>query len=239
MDAISGSASAVISMVLIVAGVVWIVLLMVTRAKGGQARPPAAPWRRVATSFGALVVIVFVISRLHLHPAKAPPAKQGGNGKPAQAAAGPVHHHGVDVYIWMGVVLLVTAVVVAIAIRRARREAALAQPDPDERDASPFTAAVSALTGDQDPRTLVIDAYDAMEGALARPVRARAQDTPTEWLEKIAQERPWLRRSAAELTALFERARFSQLPVTESDALRAADLLTGMDADLRPEVGAQ
>ncbi len=238
VDAISGSASAVISMMIIAAGVIWIVFLMVTRAQGGVAKPPAAPWRRVVIAFTALVVVIVVVSHLHLHRALPAPAKPRGQTGPAHGGQGPVHHHGNDVYLWMAVVFVMTAVVTLVAIRRARRENETADEDSNDDETSPLGAAVSALAGDQHPRTRVIDAYAAMEQALARPVRARApHDTPEEWLEKIAQERPWLRGSAAELTELFERARFSRLPITEADAEHATAVLTGMNADLRPEVG--
>jgi hypothetical protein len=94
-------------------------------------------------------------------------------------------------------------------------------------------SATSALDLGTDPRGRVIAAYEAMESALARRTAARtAEQAPLEWLTGLGDVQEAAMQPARELTAIFERARFSSAPVTEADAQQARQLLEQLRATL-------
>lgn len=98
--------------------------------------------------------------------------------------------------------------------------------------------ATSALDLGTDPRGRVIAAYEAMESALARKTAARtAEQAPLEWLTGLGDVQDAAMQPARELTAIFERARFSSAPVTEADADRARQLLDRLRATLSARAG--
>jgi hypothetical protein len=76
-----------------------------------------------------------------------------------------------------------------------------------------------------DPRAAVIAAYGRLETALgAAGLQRRPSEAPLEFLERVLVERRVLEHSAGRLTALFERARFSDHEIDESmriDATRS------------------
>src|SRR5262249_44771938 len=93
--------------------------------------------------------------------------------------------------------------------------------------------ATSALDLGTDPRGRVIAAYEAMESARARRTAARAAERGRlEWLAGLGDVQDAAMQPARELTAIFERARFSSAPVTEADAERARQLLDQLRATL-------
>jgi Domain of unknown function (DUF4129) len=105
------------------------------------------------------------------------------------------------------------------------------EPEPDRDDV--LRSATAAITLGPDPRGRVIAAYEAMESALLGTGSPRAAATaPLEWLAGLAQSRPFAVEPARDLTEIFERARFSTAPITDSDADRARALLEGLRATL-------
>jgi hypothetical protein len=191
-------------------------------------------WRRIVVGVGALAAVLWLIHVLQLKSAPRSAPKQPGDAA-SKHGIGPTHHVGTDLLIWLGVLIVVLAVVMAMLVRNARHQVEAASTEDEQ---SPLVAAERALRGGTDPRTRVIDAYGAMEHALSTQARLdRApQQAPEEWLEHVARQRPVVASAAAELTRLFERARFSRLPVAESDADTAAVLVAGMRASLAREV---
>jgi 4-amino-4-deoxy-L-arabinose transferase-like glycosyltransferase len=191
-------------------------------------------WRRIIVGVGALAAVVWLIHVLQLN-SRPRSARPKSDNSATKHGIGPTHHVGTDLVIWLCVLILVLAAAMAMLLRNARHDIEGALTEDEQ---SPLAAAERALRGGTDPRTRVIDAYDAMEHALSTQARLdRApQQAPEEWLEHVAHQRPVVASAAAELTRLFERARFSRLPVAESDADTAAALVAGMRASLAHEV---
>ena len=87
-------------------------------------------------------------------------------------------------------------------------------------------AALARLGQPADPRAAVIEAYARMEGVLAeRELGRRTPEAPREYLGRVLRERGIPERALTTLTALFEEARFSLHPISESASRRAVSEL--------------
>jgi hypothetical protein len=90
------------------------------------------------------------------------------------------------------------------------------------------------LEDDPDPRRFVVKAYQAMTSALALVGLGRkASDTPGEYVETVARRQPEVSRPVAEISGLFEVARYSDLMVTARDASRARDAWSSVASVVR------
>jgi hypothetical protein len=233
-DQITSRASTTLGAIALVLILVFSAYLMALRRMSAGDGEKAPLWRRIVGGVVALVTVLWLIHVLQLNSATHHKSTSTGDAA-KQHTTGPTHHVGADLLIWIGVLILVLAVTMAMVVRNARRRS---DPLPAEDEQSPLAAAERALRSGTDPRSRVIDAYDAMEHALSTQARVNRapQQAPEEWLEQIARQQPAMASPAADLTRLFERARFSRLPVPESDAAAAATLVAGMRASLAQEV---
>lgn len=146
------------------------------------------------------------------------------------------------------VAVAVTALVAYTVVGRARR----GEPDGDEYAADASTSpptepaldagvvaelraggldgALAAVRAEPDPRRAALLAYAALEARLAPTPAARAPAaTPHEWLRTIRRElaaaHAEVVAAAQQLTALYERARFSVAPLGEADRAVAVEAL--------------
>jgi Domain of unknown function (DUF4129) len=118
-------------------------------------------------------------------------------------------------------------------------EATVAQPSTagGEDDAKLVRRAVDAalapLREPADPRTAVIEAYARMEQVLAeRELGRRAPEAPREYLGRVLRQQGMPERSLTTLTVLFEEARFSLHPISDSAPGRALSELESTKAAL-------
>jgi Domain of unknown function (DUF4129) len=139
--------------------------------------------------------------------------------------------------------------------RRTRRDSAPALPPAETPPSSPSPedeaeiacralAAASARLQDQaDPRAAVIAAYERLEQVLAeKHLGRRSPEAPREYLARVLSERRMPEHALATLTFLFEEARFSSHPISESAPRRAFDALESARVALAagdPQPGAQ
>jgi Domain of unknown function (DUF4129) len=87
-------------------------------------------------------------------------------------------------------------------------------------------AALAPLREPADPRAAVIEAYARMEQVLAElQLGRRAPEAPREYLRRVLREYDMPEESLTTLTTLFEKARWSHHPITESASRRAASEL--------------
>ena len=167
--------SAVALLVLLVFSAYMMALRRMSMGEG--AKTPL--WRRIVVGVGALAAVLWLIHVLQLKSAPRSAPKQPGDAA-SKHGIGPTHHVGTDLLIWLGVLIVVLAVVMAMLVRNARHQVEAASTEDEQ---SPLVAAERALRGGTDPRTRVIDAYGAMEHALSTQARLdRApQQAPEEW----------------------------------------------------------
>lgn len=134
--------------------------------------------------------------------------------------------------------LAVSALAVGAMIWSRRRLATLA--DDGEED-SPFEsllepaigAAARVLELGTDPRSAVIGAYAALEGAFEEVGRSRqANETPSEYVAHVLDRFPVDAGPMLDLARLYEVARFSDHPVSESDRRSASEALNQVRAEL-------
>jgi len=94
-------------------------------------------------------------------------------------------------------------------------------------------AASAPLRDPADPRAAVIEAYARMEQVLAeRDLGRRAPEAPREYLTRVLGTDGAPQRSLATITALFEEARFSRHPISQSARRRALGELENARAAL-------
>jgi Domain of unknown function (DUF4129) len=78
-------------------------------------------------------------------------------------------------------------------------------------------AALGPLREPADPRAAVIEAYARLEHVLAeRELGRRTPEAPREYLRRVMHEHGMPEESLTTLTALFEEARFSRHPISQS-----------------------
>jgi hypothetical protein len=94
--------------------------------------------------------------------------------------------------------------------------------------------ALDDVRAESDPRRAVIKAYARMEQILgAHGLARRPEETPYEYLARTLQTVSASAASAARLTDLYERARFSQHEIDPTMRERAIDALTAVRDELR------
>jgi hypothetical protein len=95
-----------------------------------------------------------------------------------------------------------------------------------------FALAETTLHGPGDPREAIMVCYRRLLAELARRGLVRPDAaTPREWMAQVEGSLPL--RALSPLTALFEHAAYSDLPVTEAHRSRAAALLGAARAELK------
>ena len=138
--------------------------------------------------------------------------------------------------------LLVVGGAIFIVRRRASTRRPPLEQTPDVRTAlaGVVSDAIDDLRNEPDPRRAVIAAYARMERVLARNGYARdPAETPSEYLARILARLDVRAGAVEELTALFERAKFSTHSVDELMKERAIAALVSVRADLdEPAVAA-
>lgn len=135
--------------------------------------------------------------------------------------------------------LLAAAVVAAFVIhqlrrRRGRRRLASLRPTLEEQLALVLDDTLDDLRAEHDARRAVIAAYARMEGALAaHGMPRRPSDAPLEYLARILRGLSVPAAAALDLTALFERAKFSPHPIDEQMKDEAISALVRVRDGLR------
>jgi len=237
----------------LVAGVVALVLYLrglrrlTSEAEAGEWRRPPAPWwAKLVTLLYALALLaapgVILLASRHRRSSSAtlrpsgPLVPRPGTGTLAGASGS-----GSNWPLLAGMALAVVAVIVLAVLDRRRRRNRRLAPDRVAR-ADPLSAGLiaghDALLAGREPREAIIACYTAMERGFAAAGSApEAADTPAEVLTRASDAGLIRSDSAAMLTGLFRRARYSSQPMTSADSDAAASALARMRADLGAGAG--
>lgn len=219
----------------------------------GDAGPPAAQlsrstkWRLVGLSFGLLAALLLVLF-LGLNRRKVPfhaHLAAGARGVPARLtrSTGSVNVGGDALAASVLVLLIVVAAGVALYVR-ARRQAnwrAAAEPEASPNElpgelAGALEGGLDELSAGADPRAAVIRAYSRMEGVLGERGLVRHHfETPVEYLQRALAGLRASGSALAQLTELFETARFSPHPIDQVMRQDAEDALTRLRDELQAE----
>jgi hypothetical protein len=200
-----------------------------------------SPWGRLAVRVAPYVLLALIVLLTLLFarevdrrfPRGEPPRDGGaeGGGPPSNPSLAPPP----DAAGWVlaaagGLVLL--ALTAATAVPAARRRLAEGRVDEvmeSERYARVLDESIDDLRAEPDPRRAVIAAYARMERGLAGRGHGRhAFETPLEYLARVLSEVGADPKGVGRLTALFERAKFSQHPVGQDDKDEAIDCLVAI-----------
>src|SRR5947207_2611857 len=137
---------------------------------------------------------------------------------------------------WLLIAALVLLALLAAAALAHRQNQEADPPSPNPALLRAVERARTAL-GDpaSDPRSAIVRCYAVMEGALtAVPAAApHAADSPSEVLDRALTAGAVRSRGAWRLVALFDEARFSPHPMTETDRADATSALELILNELR------
>ena len=217
-------------------------LCLVLAAAGGSlfgADPATGARRRLTVGWVATVMgVVFVallalwwLSRRHPAPVAADRLRLGAPG--AGHAADRAANNG-DWWFVLGALVLVALAAGGWAWTR-HREARPRRdvPDPGGPDELMVPAGDADPEAEHDPRRAVVAAYHRLLVLLHRHGSGRRQsEAPFEHLDRVLGDRPDCRVPARALTAVFERARYSDHPVTSEDRDRVLSELRSFAAAL-------
>jgi hypothetical protein len=121
-----------------------------------------------------------------------------------------------------------------VAVNRARRRAAPTGDEVAEALADVLDEALDDLRAERDPRRAIIAAYARMERLLAaHGVPRHPSEAPFEYLGRVLLELDASATSVFELTALFERAKFSRHRVDAGMRDEAIAALAAVRDELR------
>jgi hypothetical protein len=138
---------------------------------------------------------------------------------------------------WEPLVLIGALGVVSLAVlarRRARRREEAGDDGMAEALAAVLDDALADLRADRDLRRAVIAAYARMERLLAaHRVPRRPAEAPFEYLSRVLLELDTSASAVFELTALFERAKFSRHKIDEGMRDEAIAALVAVRDELR------
>ncbi|HEY7874277.1 MAG TPA: DUF4129 domain-containing protein [Actinomycetota bacterium] len=204
-------------------------------------RPTRVPlWAQFATLI--LVVLALVAlqragilgqeerrGREAAEPTARPPSPPPAAQRVTRSAA-----FGVLVTLVLGLVL-VGILVLMLSILRKERGVRGEMFDPETTVIlDGVDAGIDDLATIHDPRAAVIACYARLEAALSTAgIARRPSEAPLEFLERVLVERRVVADSAARLTTLFERARFSTHDVDEAMRSQATSALVDARSQLR------
>jgi hypothetical protein len=236
-------------LVVLAASVIMFFVLLVAMPK----RRPGGPARKRSNPLVQLLGLA-VLAGLFLLAAQCAPEGNKGQlpavkppgalqGVPADTGGGssaPGVASGIPLAILLG--LAIAAVAGLLWYRSRDNLPPLSDRSEAEDLREVIAAGQAAMSGQTDARSAVIAAYAAMEDALVRAgLQRRVADTPTEVLTRAGEAGlfgPAAASAAAELTELFERARFSDRPMPLGAREYAERALAEMDADLEAAIAA-
>jgi hypothetical protein len=136
------------------------------------------------------------------------------------------------------VLALGTAGAAAYLAQRRRRGTLRARPMLADELSIALDDAIDDVRAESDPRRAVIKAYARMEQILgAHGLPRRPEETPYEYLARTLRTVSASAVSAARLTDLYERARFSQHEIDPTMRDRAIGALTAVRDELREAAG--
>jgi hypothetical protein len=139
---------------------------------------------------------------------------------------------------WAPVIALGTLGLISLALlasRRARRSDELDEQEMADALAAVLDDALADLRAERDPRRAIIAAYARMERLLAvHGVPRDPAEAPFEYLARVLVELHASASSVFELTALFERAKFSSHEVDSAMKDEALAALVAVRDELRP-----
>ena len=211
---------------------------------------PEIPWWEkallvtVALVPAALVISVIVVAREGSHHSSTVrrPALAPGSATPSHSRHGPTTaagHSGtptVHWLIWMLVAAVVLVTVVALALRRRSRvePGTKASAEASSRALQAvIQESLDDLERETDPRRAVIRAYSGMERELAGHGFGRQpSEAPLEYLARSLSVMRVSRNAGERLTALFQRARFSEHTIDEAMKRQAITALTAVRDEL-------
>jgi Domain of unknown function (DUF4129) len=201
--------------------------------------PPARVpwWGRVLALAAMAAVIVLSLQVLRLLPGAGPGTRQKNVSPPtSDPARTPDSSGGLPPVHWWGLAALALVLLAGAALAWRLRDGRSEPQEPEPEDEDLLTAldlSLEEIESDPDPRRAVIRAYARMEQALgAHGLARRAAETPLEYLARALTSLHVGRRSVERLTALFERAKFSQHEIDSSMKTEALAALTALRADL-------
>jgi hypothetical protein len=207
LDELGASLSAAARAALVVGGVVGVLLLLAVPLLTTDASTPT-----------------------RVPPASAPSPGQAGS-------PGPAAHTTSTALPWVVVgsvsaLLLLAPAAIVVRRRRAQRDRQAVVPEVS-RIVSDLRRSLATLESERDPRRAVQQAYACMEESLGAIELSRAPaETPTEFTARVLRVLGASAAAAAELTGLFEIARFSDHPLGEEDRLRAIAAVRRVEAEV-------
>ncbi len=240
-------------------GVLMVVMnLLSTRPAGGPDAPtrPMGPlaFLAVLALLTALVLFGHQLARptrpsaIHVPVALVPTALpadpavgQSAPGRPrpgADAAA-----DSVDLSSWLDVLggLLLAALAAltlgAMIRRRPETRAVAGADDPPgaDDDLYPVPLVPGDPAAEPDPRRAVVAAYhQLLASAAGHSLARRRHEAATEHLDRLGRSWPRAAAAARPLVAAFDRARYSEHPITEADRAAALDSLRRFEAEVDP-----
>ncbi|HZS24533.1 MAG TPA: DUF4129 domain-containing protein [Gaiellaceae bacterium] len=203
----------VLAAVVLLAVAVYVLLMRNVRTSA----PQRGRWHIVSTLLGFAAAAALAVLLAHSHferrlrsleqgqpPARQKPVHRGlhsqGSGRGAR-----LRWDEISVFL----VLVAGTGVVLLARRRTRRPPRVWRFDREVAQA--LDESIDDLRSDPDLRRAIISAYARMEGALGRAGIPRARsEAPFEYMTRALEALDASAASARRLTALFERAKFSQ-----------------------------
>jgi uncharacterized protein DUF4129 len=191
----------------------------------------------------ALVMLLLFFAARYILDAFRRDDDQQARGRPAQTGQSnkrrPERKAEPDApeFRWAPVIALGTLGAIGIAIlavNRARRRSVLDEDEVADALASVLDDALADLRAERDLRRAIIAAYARMERLLAvHRVPRRASETPFEYLGRVLLELRASAPSVFELTALFERAKFSRHEIDGGMRDEAITVLATVRDELR------